>query len=95
MLNQGDYVDSPLGITPEKFIPTFVKGGIGLFEDPNTWRSSSPAKNVTVGTRGTDWQAKGKKKKNSRSRADLAPGTSGKILTTTIRKVSSMTDIIQ
>ena len=60
MLNQGDYVDSALGITPEKFIPTFVKGRIGLFEDPITWRSISPAKNVTVETPGTDWQAKGK-----------------------------------
>ena len=62
MLNQAADVDSVLGITPEMFIPAFVEGETGLFEDPNTWRSISPPKKVTVEIKGTDWQAKGRLK---------------------------------
>lgn len=62
MLNQAADVDSVLGRTPEMFIPAFVGGETGLYEDPNTWRSVSPAKKVTVEIKGADWQAEGRLK---------------------------------
>ena len=62
MLNQAADVDSVLGISPQKFISAFVEGETGQFEDPNTWRSVSPAKKVTVEIKGADWQAEGRLK---------------------------------
>ena len=62
LLNQGDDVNSVLGRTPQKLIPAFVKCETGLYEDPNTWRSVSPAKKVTVEIKGADWQAEGRLK---------------------------------
>ena len=62
LLNQAADVDLALGRNPEMFIPAFVEGETGLFEDPNTWRSNSPATKVTVEIKGTDWQDEGRLK---------------------------------